>query len=119
MASAPYADKRRGVWLMKWKPDPTGKWKVENLGKDPKLLGVRPPAKPPQFVTDRAREFEEMEYRARHGLSAGPVRAKGLAGYLASYVEAFAGIHKAGSVRQLRRHVAGFRAFVEGRGVNS
>lgn len=119
MASKPYPDKRRGIWLMKWKPDPTGKWTVENLGKDPRLKGARPPSKPPQFVIDRHREFEEMEYRAKHGLAAGPARAKGLSGYIAGYIEAFAGSHKAGSVKQLRRHAARFEAFATGRGVTS
>jgi integrase len=119
MASEPYPDRRRAVWLLKWRPDPTGKWKVENLGKDPRLKGDRPPKTPPQFVIDRAREFQEMEYRARHGLSAGPVRPKGLAGYLTGYVDAFEGIHKTGSARQLRRHVERFRVFVQAKGVTS
>ena len=119
MASKPYPDKRRGIWLMKWRPDPTGKWKVENLGKDPRLKGARPPAKPPQHIIDRHREFEELEYRAKHGLSAGPARAKGLSGYLANYIEAFAASHKSGSVKQLKRHAARFEAFATGKGVTS
>ncbi len=119
MASKPYPDVRRGVWLMKYRPDPTGKWKVQPLGKDPRLKSARPPKTPPQPVIDRAREFEEIEYRAKHGLGIGPVRAKGLAGYLASYIEAFAATHKAGSVRQLKRHAERFAAFAEGRKVKS
>src|SRR5262245_24133425 len=119
MASKPYADVRRGTWLMKWRPDPAGPWRTVTLGNDARLKGARPPAKPPQFVLDRAKEFEEAEYRAKHGMGTGPTRAKGLAGYLAGYAETFATTHKAGSTRQLRRHIATFEAFATERGATS
>lgn len=119
MASKPYPDFRRGTWRMKWRPNPLGKWEVVNLGKDPRLLGSRPPTKPPQAVLDRAHEFTEMEYRAKHGLGKGPARPKGLAGYLAAYVESFTATHKAGSARQLKRHVERFEAFALGRKIAS
>ena len=88
MASKPFPDKRRGEWVCKYKPDPAGDWKRVSLGKDPRILGVRPPSKPPQAVLDRHQEFAEIEYNAKHGIKAAPARAKGLAGYLANYVEA-------------------------------
>lgn len=119
VASNPFPDKKRGVWLCKYKPDPTGEWVRVNLGKDPRLLSARPPKTPPQSVLDRQREFAEIEYNARHGISAAPARAKGLAGYLESYVDAFAASHKPGSVRQLRRHAARFEAFAREKGVTT
>jgi integrase len=119
MASKPYPDFRTGVWIMKWRPDPTGKWKVKRLGKDPKLLSARPPKTPPQFILDRHREFEEQEYRAKHGLAAGPARAKGLSSYLTGYVEAFSASHKKGSIKQLQRHVKRFEAFATEKGATS
>jgi integrase/recombinase XerD len=119
MASKPYPDKRRGIWRLKYRPDPTGPWVTVTLGKDPRLLGARPPQTPPQFVIDRARDFAEIEYRAKHGLAAGPARAKGLAAYLESYVDGYAATRRTGSVKQIRRHVASFLAFCERRGVAS
>lgn len=119
MASKPFPDLRRGVWLMKWKPDPTGNWKTENLGKDPRLLSSRPPTKPPQVVIDRHREFEEIEYRVKHGLSVGPVRAKPLETYIAGAVEAFESTHKAGSTKQLKRHTERFEAWAAARGITT
>jgi integrase len=119
MASKPYPDHKRGVWLQKYKPDPAGPWVRVTLGKDPRLKGPRPPRTPPQAVIDRAQGFAEVEYRAKHGLSAGPARAKGLAAYLDAYCEAFAASHKPGSVKQVRRHVARFAEFCAGRGVAS
>lgn len=119
MASRPFPDKKRRIWVMKYRPDPTGKWVRVTLGKDPRLEGARPPKSPPQAVLDRAREFAEIEYRAKHGMQAGPARARGLAAYLEDYVTAFAASHKPGSVRQLARHVENFAAFAKGKGVTS
>jgi integrase len=103
---------------MKWKPDPLGGWVKVTLGKDPRLAGARPPKTPPQHVLDRAREFEEAEYRARHGMGAAPKRVRGLEDYLRGYVAAYSG-RRRGSVKQLNRHVESFIAFCESRGVRS
>jgi integrase len=119
MASNPYPDKRRGVWRLKYRPDPIGPWVAVNLGKDPRLKGPRPPKTPPQFVIDRAAEFREIEYRARHGLQAAPARAKTLATYLQDYAERYDVSNRTGSVKQLRRHVRTFLAFAAARGVAS
>ena len=100
MASKPYPDKRRGIWRLKYKPDPTGPWVSVVLGKDPRLTSARPPKGPPIGIQDRAREFAEIEYRAKHGLSSAPARAKGLDGYLESYAETFSRLHKRGSGAQ-------------------
>jgi integrase len=119
MASKPYPDLRRGTWRLKYRPDPTGKWKAVTLGKDPRLLLARPPKTPPQWVIDRAREFEEVEYRARHGMEAAPARARGLESYLAAYADGYAARKDAGSVKQLRRHVRTFLTFAAARGIAS
>lgn len=119
MASDPYPDLRRGVWVMKYRPDPTGKWVKVTLGADPRLRSARPPKSPPQWVEDRARGFAEIEYRARHGLEAAPARMKSLESYLRAYADGYGASHDAGSTKQLRRHVARFLAFAEQRGVSS
>jgi integrase len=116
MASKPYAEKRRGRWVCKYKPDPDGPWVVVSLGKDPRISKDHAPTKPPQSVIDRHREFCEIEYNVRHGLRPAPARAKGLAGYLEVYVDVFAATHKVGSTRHLRRHVKRFAEFASSRG---
>lgn len=119
MASKPFPDKRRGEWVCKYRPDPVGPWKRVVLGKDPKIKKDHAPVKPPQSVLDRHREFTEIEYNAKHGIKPAPARAKGLAGYVASYLEAITGTMKAGSARQARRHAERFRDFVADKGVDS
>lgn len=119
MASKPFANKQRGIWLMKYRPDPTGKWVKVTLGKDPRLLGARPPRTPPQWIEDRAQEFREIEYRARHGIGAAPARARGLESYLRAYADAYRASHDAGSIKQLNRHVATFLSFCSRRGIAS
>lgn len=121
MASKPYPDCRggRGVWKMKYRPDPTGRWVTVTLCKDPRLLSVRPPKNPPQEAIDKARDFAEIEYRARYGLGVAPKRAKGLAGFVEAYLAAFRSGHDAGSIRQAERHAGAFLAFLEGRGITT
>lgn len=119
MASNPYPDLRRGVWRMKYRPDPTGPWVGVNLGKDPRITKTSAPAHPPQSVADRAREFADLEYRAKHGISEAPARAKGLAGYADAYLESFTVANKPGSVKQARRHVTSFVAFLTGREITT
>lgn len=119
MASKPYPDIRRGVWKMKFRPDPQGEWKSVTLGHDERLLTARPPKEPPKNIKDRAAEFEEIEYRAKYGLQAAPARAKDLGAYIQQAIDAHAQIRKSGSTEQLRRHAAQFLAFAKGRGVDS
>jgi hypothetical protein len=120
MASKPWFSASRGRWLMKYRPDPTGPWKIQPLGKHPEPFPPsRPPKKPPQVILDRAHEFEEIEYRAKHNLGAAPARLKGLEVYLHAYVEAYEGTRRKGSVKQLRRHVARFLRFAAARGITS
>jgi integrase len=119
MASKPFTDKKRCIWRMKYRPDPTGDWVTVVLGHDPRLKSARPPKTPPQAILDRARDFAEVEYRAKHGLGAAPNRAKGLDGYVSIYLDAFAATHKPGSVKQARRHLASFTAFAASRGVGT
>jgi hypothetical protein len=98
MASKPWFSASRGRWLMKYRPDPTGPWKIQPLGKHPEPFPPsRPPKKPPQVILDRAHEFEEIEYRAKHNLGAAPARLKGLEVYLHAYVEAYEGTRRKGS----------------------
>lgn len=119
MASDPYPDLKRGIWRMKYRPDPSGGWVTVNLGKDPRLKAARPPKTPPQFVIDRAAEFAEQEYRVKHGLSRPLARARGLASYLENYVESQAKVNRKNSGKQLRRHVDSFLRFCEDRGVKT
>lgn len=117
MASDPFPDTKRRIWRMKYKPDPSGKWKAVTLGKDPRLGDARPPKKPPQFVLDRAAEFTEIEYRAKHGLGRGPTRARGIDAYFADYIAKQA-IRK-NSMKQLRRHAVSFLEFCRRSGIST
>lgn len=119
MASQPYPDKRRHTWIMKYRPVPEKGWVTVVLGKDPRLAGARPPAKPPQFVIDRAREFAEIEYRASHGLGSGPARAVGLASYAAGYLEAHGKVSRKGSTKLLKRFIERFVGFCETKGATT
>lgn len=120
MASAPWFDKRRGIWVMKYRPDPSGKWVRVTLCKHPTDWSpTRPPKKPPQIAIDRAREFSEIEYRAKHGMAAAPARAKGLETYLNAYLAAYDGTRRQGTVKQVRRHIRTFLEFAGARGVTS
>jgi integrase len=117
VASKPYPDLKRGIWYCKYKPDPTGKWVRVVLGKDPRLKGARPPKTPPQPVIDRHHGFTEVEFKAKHGIALPKARPKGLEAYAGDYLAAFAASHKAGSVKQARRHARNFVAFAASRGV--
>jgi integrase len=120
MASNPTFDKRRGVWRMKYKPEVGGPWVTVTLCKHPTDWDrARPPKKPPQIAKDRAAEFAEIEYRVQKGLASGPVRAKGLAGYLEGYIDAHGISRRAGSTKQLKRHAATFLEFCRKRGVEN
>lgn len=118
MASKPFPDKRRAQWVMKYKPDPIGPWVRVVLGTDERLRTSRTP-KPPQFVIDRHREFADAEYNARHGITPPKARAKGLAGYAQSYLEAFRKTHKAASAKQAERHIHNFVAWAKSKGVDT
>ena len=105
---------------MKYRPDPTGNWLAVTLCKHPLPWSpTKPPKKPPQEAVDRAREFAEIEYRAKHGLGAAPARAKSLAVYLDSYVESRSLSVESGSAEQLARHVKSFKSFADGKGIAS
>jgi integrase len=113
-------DKSRGIWRMKYKPDPLGPWVTVTLGKDPSLKASRAAKpKPPQWVTDRRDEFAEVEYRAKHGIGAAPARAKTLESYAAAYLEAYALSHKHASARMAKRHMNSFVAFAASKGVTT
>lgn len=120
MASRPWFNTARGTWLMKYRPDPTGPWVTVSLCKHPTGWDrSRPPKKPPQVAIDRAAEFAEIEYRARHGLAAPPARSVGLEGYMTAYLAAYESTRRVGSVLQVRRHVREFLAFCAARGVTT
>lgn len=119
MASKPWPDKRRRAWLMKYQPEPGGPWVKVSLGRDPRITKGHAPAKPPQAVIDRALEFTEIEYAAKHGIKTATPRAKGLAGYLDGYVTAYSATHKRGSAKQLARHTKRFAEWVKTKGVTT
>jgi integrase len=120
MASDPFFEARRGTWKLKYRPDPLGKWVTVTLCKHHGAWAPsKPPKKPPQEAIDRARDFAEIEYRAKHGLGSSPARAKGLAAYLDGYVTSQALSTRSGSAEQLARHVRTFKAFAEARGIAS
>lgn len=118
MASNPYFDPRRGTWKLKYKPDPSGDWKSVTLCKHAGYtVGGRIPKKPSQEAIDRAREFAEIEYRAKHGLASARARAMSLEKFLDGYVSSQALSAKSGSAEQLARHVASFKAFASRNGL--
>lgn len=105
---------------MKYRPDPAGPWVGVTLCKHQGPWSKsKPPKKPPQEAIDKAREFAEIEYRSKHGIAAAPARVKGLAAYLESYADSQALSAKAGSSKQLRRHIKTFLGFAEARGIRS
>ena len=73
MASNPYPDRRnnRGVWRMKYRPDPGGPWVTVTLGYDDRPAGSEKNKsfRVPDHIEAKAREFREKEYRARYGLA--------------------------------------------------
>lgn len=89
------------------------------LGKDPRLASARPPKSPPQSVLDRHRQFEELEYRAKHGLPAGPVREKSLSVYCEDYIAAYAKTHKNSSLYGCRSRVERFLAWCSERKIST
>lgn len=115
MASKPFFDARRSRWVMKYKPDPDGPWVRVTLCKHK----GKPTAKPPQEALDRHEDFAEIEYRAKNGLGAAPVRAKGLAAYLHGYANSQGLSARSGSNKQLKRHIGTFIEFAEGRAITS
>jgi integrase len=117
MASKPFFEKRRGVWKCKYRRDPTGPWVTVTLCKHPP--GTKVLKKPPQEAIDRAREFEEIEYRAKHGLGTAPARAKSLVVFLDGYVESQKLSARLGSAKQLARHVETFKEFASRQGLRS
>lgn len=121
MASKPWFDPKRDRWWIKYRPDPTGPWVRQSLGRHPEPWHPsRPPKKKvPASILDRARHYEDIEYRARYGLAAAPVRARPLGDYLDAYQAAYAAIHAPGSVRQLRRHLKRFREWAARQGITS
>lgn len=120
MASAPFIDKRYGQWYMKYKPDPKGGWVRVPLGKHPAPFPPsKPPKKPPQFVLDRAREFTEIEYRAKHHIGPTPAREKGLASFAEDYLQAFKVTHSEKAYRDSERNVHRFVEFAVAKGVTS
>lgn len=120
MATKPWFDVKRKAWILKYKPSPTGPQKKVTLGKQPQPWSpTRPPKNPPQYIKDRAREFEEIEYRAKHQMAAAPKRARTLAGYVEDYVDAYEATHTASSIRQLKRHAKVFLAFAKDRKVDT
>lgn len=122
MASQPWFDKRRGTWVMKYKTaaGPAGEWRRVTLCKHPgEWSPKKPPRKPPPLAIERAREYEEKEYRILNGLEAGEARAKGLAGYVASYLDAYRSGHDPASIAQAERVLRLFVEFAAARGVSS
>jgi integrase len=120
MASKPYFDPRRGTWRLKYKPDPEGPWVTVLLCKHPTAWDPsRPPKKPPQLALDRAHEFSEIEYRAKHGLRKAPNRAKSLAVYVDDYIKSHGVRNRKGSTKQLRRHAGTFLEFCGSKGVTT
>lgn len=120
MASKPWFDSARNMWYCKYKPDPNGKWVKQPLGKHltPWSKG-RPPQKPPQGVTDRHAQFAEIEYRAKHGLSPAPARAKGLDLYVQDYLAVYRGSREPGSIKHMERYVRRFLEFATLAGITS
>ena len=79
----------------------------------------KPPKKPPQLAIDRQQEFAKIEYDAKHGIKAAPQRARDLAGYLESYVDALSLTGAKGSTYALRIQVRRFIEFSKERGVTT
>lgn len=117
MASVPYPDKRRGVWRMKYRPDPTGPWVSITLGKDPRLLSANPPKRPPADIAAMANELAEREYRARNALDPLPSRPRPLVEYVDEYLERYRESRESGSAKNLERAAGIFTAWCQERGI--
>jgi integrase len=119
MASKPFFDRRRGTWVMKYKAEPAGPWLRAVLVKldAGSWSPARPPRKPPPEALEKARHYQEIEYRARNGMAPRVARATPLADYLNAYVESHRISSAPESSRRLTRHVRRFLEFAEERGV--
>lgn len=118
MASNPRFDERRGQWVMKYRPVPGGNWVIVGLGKHAGWERGQPkPKRAPHPIKEKAAEFSEIEYRAKHGLSPAPAAAKGLARYVEDYLSLYRGSRQDGSIKQMERHARSLLAFAESRGI--
>lgn len=119
MASKPFFNAKRREWYIKYKPDPVGPWKREKLGKHdgPVKPGVTP--KVPARLEVKAREFAEVEYRAKHGLATPARKAAPMGEYLDAYLASHATSNTAKSTAHARRGIDRFKAFAIAKGVAS
>jgi integrase len=111
MASKPFFDPRRGDWHMKYRPSPFGPWVRVKLGKHPTPYPAsKPPRKPPRKIEERAAEFAEIEWRAKHRL---PSRqgSDPLAAYADAYLAGFELLHRHNTARHAAKTIERFVEF--------
>jgi len=116
-----FPERRRGHWIVKYKPSPHGPEVRVMVGKDARLKGLaadRQTPKPPTLVAARFAELTAIEENARLGLK-DAAAVMTLAAYAAKYLDAFSKSRKSGSVRQASRHLERFVAFASARGVGT
>jgi integrase len=119
MASKPFFNAKRREWYIKYKPDPIGDWKRAKLGKHigPVKEGVTP--RVPDKIEVKAREFAELEYRAKHGLIQPRSKSMPLREYLDGYVAARAIVVTPKTTAHIRRGVDRFVKFAASRSIVS
>lgn len=106
MASAPYFDKAKGRWRMKWWAGLERGWVTVTLCRHPgEWTKDRPPKRPPPEVQLLAQKYRDLEVQARHGVSVAPVRGHDLAEHLKTYRARFARSKAPGSLPSLDRSI--------------
>jgi integrase len=121
MASKPFYVRARNAWYIKYRPDPRRGWVKEKLCRNE----TNPPAgvtpRVPKEATEKAREFERIEFMARHGLKveADPPSRAALEEFLDAYAASHALSATPGTVSHLARGIKRFKEFALARGVAS
>ncbi len=114
MASAPYL--HNGVWFMKWKPDPIGKWKKQRLAKESRPYPAsKPPKAPLPEVLKLHAHYAEQEEKARHGFK--PAADSPIGRFAQEYLRSYALGHRKSTVRGATLFISDFVKFCDTSGV--
>ncbi len=106
MASRPFFDTTKRRWRIKWWAGPARGWVTATLCPHPgEWSKDKPPRRPPADAEILAREYVDLELKARQGVEVSPARGHDLKAHLDSYRTRFAGHRAAGSLPSLDRSI--------------